>query len=221
MRITRHALPQQRLESVNGSKVNASCTELFMGRKNTCSGTSVLNDGITPMLDGIDSSDTWASQLFTLSGTRGIIRLSFEVESANHDRMELAVFNCPEMGIGLSSIRVYFDESFRRDRDDSELGTLIMESQLMVTSCDRLVVFRICVRYNTTQSPTRFINLEIPTNSSADHVFLGELTFLNGGSEPCYLSSTLPGKNTSWLTLYIIRLYYYSMCMYIMHVSSV
>ena len=174
--------------------MNASCTELFMNSNNICSGTSILNDGIIPILDGIDTSDTWASQLFTLSGTRGIIRLSFEVESANHDHMELAAFNCPEMGIGLSSVRVYFDESFRRDRDDTTLGTFIMESRLMATSCDQLLVF--CVKYNTIQSPTRFINLEIPTNRSADHVFLGELTFLNGGSEPCYLSSTLPGKTT-------------------------
>ena len=192
MRIARHSLPQNKLESVNGSKMNASCTEFFMGRNNTCSYTSVLNDGTIPALD--TTNPAWASQLFTLSGTHRIIRLSFELDSANHDRMELAVFNCPEMGISLSSVRVYFDKSFRLDRNDSTLGTLIMEPQLMATSCDQLLVY--CVKYNTTQSPTRFINLEIPTNSSANHVFLGELTFLNGGNEPCDLSSTLPGKNT-------------------------
>ena len=190
MRITRHNLPQQRLESVNGSRMNAGCT--VMDNSNTCSGTSVLNDGIIPALD--TSSPAWASQLFTLSGARGPIRLSFEVNSSNHDRMKLAVFNCPEMGIGLSSVRVYFDSSFRPDRDDNELGMFIMEPRLMATSCDQLLVF--CVEYDTTPSPTQFINLEIPTNSSANHVFLGELTFLNGGNEPCDLSSTLPGKYT-------------------------
>jgi hypothetical protein len=162
--------------------MNASCTQLATGSNNICSGTSVLNDGIIPALD--TSISTWASQLFTLNGTRGIIRLSFEVVSDNHDRMELVVFNCPELGIGLSSVRVYFDETFRLDREDREnLGTLITESQLMSTSCDGLLVF--CVKYNTTQSLTRLINLEIPANSSADHVFLGEVTFLNGGNEPC------------------------------------
>ena len=161
--------------------MNASCTEFFMGRNNTCSGTSVLNDGIIPVLDAIDTSDTWASQLFTLSGTRGIIRLSFELNNSNHDRMELAVFNCPEMGISLSSFGVYFDQSFRPGRDNSTLGTLIMEPQLMATSCDRLLVF--CVKYNTTQSPTQFINLEINSTS----VFFGEVTFLNGGNQPCNL----------------------------------
>ena len=158
VRITRHALPQQRLESVNGSKMNASCTEFFMDSNNICSGTSVLNDGIIPAV--VTPSSAWASQLFTLSGTWKfnrtiglIIRLSFELESANHDRMKLAVFNCPEMGIGLSSVRIYFDESFRPDRDDNELGTFIMEPQLMATSSDQLLVY--CVKYDTTQSPTQ------------------------------------------------------------------
>ena len=157
-----------------------------MNRNNTCAGTSVLNDGFIPPLDGVSSNSTWASELFTLNGTRGIIRLSFEVDSENHDCMELAVFNCPEMRINLSSVSVYFDSSFRPDRNDSTLGTLIMESQLMATSCDHLLVF--CVKYNTTQSPTQFINLVIPSNSSVDYVFLAEVTFLDGGNEPCYLT---------------------------------
>ena len=37
----------------------------------------------------------------------------FEVDSENHDRMELAVFNCPEMRIDLPLFSVYFDDSFR------------------------------------------------------------------------------------------------------------
>ena len=164
--------------------MNASCTEFFTNSDNICSGTSVLNDSIIPAVD--TSRPAWASQLFTLSGTRGIIRLSFEVNSSNHDRMELAVFNCPEMGIGLSSIRVYFDQSFRPGRDNTTLGTLIVEPQLMATSCDQLLVF--CVKYDTTQSPTRFINLEILNNTSEDYVFFGEVTFLNGGNEPCNLA---------------------------------
>jgi hypothetical protein len=89
--IIRHTLPQNRLVSVSGSKMNASCTELFMNNNITCSGTSVLNDGVIPALDGVITANpkTWASRLFTLTGTRGRIILSFEVGSANHDRMEL------------------------------------------------------------------------------------------------------------------------------------
>ena len=150
---------------------------------NICAGTSVLNDGVIPAVD--TSNTAWASQLFTLDGNRRVIRLSFELESENHDRMELAVFNCPEMGIGLSSVTVYFDSSFRPDRDNSTLGSCIMESQLTDTSCDRLL--EICVKYNTTMPPTRFVNLEIP-RANSDYVFLGEVTFLNGGNDPCYLT---------------------------------
>ena len=180
VQITRHTLPQQRLESVNGSRMDAGCVEFMMGTNNICSGTSVLNDGMIPAVD--ISNPTWASQLFTLNGTPGIIRLSFELDNVNHDRMKLAVFNCPQKGIGLSSFRVYFDDSFRPDRKDNELGMLIMQPQLMATSCDQLLVF--CVKYDTTQSPTQFINLEI---LDEDYVFLGEVKFLNGSNEPCDL----------------------------------
>ena len=61
----------------------------------------MLNDGIIPTLDGISSNETslWATELFTLSGERGRNILSFEVDSVDHDHMELAVFNCPGLGM--------------------------------------------------------------------------------------------------------------------------
>ena len=189
--ITKHSLPQQRLDVVNGSQNNGSCsmTSRSMDGNSICVGTSVLNDGVTPGLDGVDTSNsTWASRLFTLKGRSGDIRLSFQVDSEDHDHMELSAFNCPDMGINLPSFTVYFDQSFRPDRMttsvDLQLGEPIVEPQLMATSCDRLLVF--CVKYNTTQPPTRFINLVIPNNRS-DYVFLGEVTFLNGSSDPCVL----------------------------------
>ena len=195
--ITKHNLPQRRLELVFGSQNNGSCTLLntSLNGSSVCIGTSVLNDGIIPALDGISSTTTWASKLFTLSGTRGRIVLSFEVDSENHDRMELAVFNCPQMRINLPLFSVYFDESFRPDRNKTNnriLGTLIVESQLMNTSCDQLLVF--CVKYNTTQPQTRFINLVIP-NSNSNYVFLGEVKFLNGSSDSCDLSMPIEGIN--------------------------
>ena len=150
----------------------------------------------------------WASELFTLNGFNPI-RLSFELDSDNHDRMELAVFNCPEMGISLSMLSVHFDSSFRPDRvRNYDFGNLTVEAQIMNTSCDHLLVF--CVKYNTTQPPTRFINLEIPATSSENYVFLGEVTFFNGGNKSCDLAMpkaikgnelscylTRPGKNTN------------------------
>ena len=186
--ITKHSLPQNRLELVYGSQNNGSCTNESSSSNGSpvCFGTSVLNDGIIPEIN--TSNSTWASKLFTLDASRGRIVLSFEVDSANHDHMELAVFNCPMMGISLSSFSLYLDESFRPDQSKTNetLGTLIVESQLVNTSCHQLLVF--CVKYNITQPPTRFINLVIPQNNS-DYVFLGEVTFRNGSSELCDLAT--------------------------------
>ena len=92
--ITRHNLPQIRLELVYGSKHNNSCTNVSQSLNGNpvCVGTSGLNDSIIPTLDGISTNDTslWVTELFTLSGERGRIILSFEGDSMDHDHMELA-----------------------------------------------------------------------------------------------------------------------------------
>ena len=192
--ITRHNLPLQRLELVYGSINNGSCTDVSqsLNENPICAGTSVLNDGIIPALDGISSNETssWATELFTLSGDRGRIILSFEVDSMDHDRMELAVFNCPIMDINSPMVDIYFDSSFRPDRigTNQPLGNFDTESQLVGTSCDHLLLF--CVKYNTSvdaPSPTHYINLVFPGASEtwSKYVFLGEVTFLKGGDEPC------------------------------------
>ncbi len=204
--ITRHSLPQLRLELIYGSQNNGSCINESQSLNGipVCASTSVLNDGIIPILDGISSNETssWATELFTLSGEKGRIILSFEVDSMDHDRMELAVFNCPDMGIDSVTPRVdiYFDSLFRPDRIgySQPLGNLSTESQLVGTSCDHLLVF--CVRYNISvdaPSPTHYINLEFPgaRQTGSKYVFLGEVTFLKGGDEPCD-PTPRPGKLT-------------------------
>ena len=202
--ITRHSLPQLRLELVYGSQCNGSCTNVSQSLYGipVCTGTSVLNDGIIPALDGISSNEasSWATELFTLSGVSGRIILSFEVDSMDHDRMELAVFNCPGMGINSPRVDIFFDSPFRPDRIGSiqSLGNLSTESQLVGTSCDHLIVF--CVKYNTSvdaPSPTNNISLVFPraNQTSSKYVFLGEVTFLKGGDEPCD-PTPRPGKLT-------------------------
>ena len=202
--ITRHGLPQNRLELVYGSQSNGNCTNVSQSLNGipVCAGTSVLNDGIIPTLDGISSNETssWATELFTLSGENGRIILSFEVDSMDHDHMELAVFNCPDTGINSSMVDIYFDSSFRPDRIsmNQPLGNFSTESQLVGTSCDHLFVF--CVKYNTSvdaPSPTHYINLVFPRASQTEskYVFLGEVTFLKGGDKPCD-PTPRPGKLT-------------------------
>ena len=211
--ITRHSLAPNRVEHIYGSDTSGNCS-LING--NICNDTSVLNNGIIPVLDGVSSNlnSLWATELFTLRRPlpMGRIILSFEVDSGNHDRMVLAVFNCPEMEISLPLVNVYFDSSFRLDRDGTNqpLGNLNLQQQLMGTSCDHLLVF--CVPYSRTDaaSPTRYINLEFPFSNiiNSTFVFLGEVTFLNGGSEPC--DPTMPITITGKTKLDMMRAKFYN-----------
>ena len=209
--ITRHNLLPHRLELVFGSEYNSNCTNVSQSLDGSpvCAGTSVLNDGIIPALDGISFNETssWATELFTLSGESGRIILSFEVDSMDHDSMELAVFNCPDMGINSPMVDIYFDSSFRPDRigTNQPLGNFNTESQLVGTSCDHLIVF--CVKYNTSvdaPSPTHYINLVFPraSETGSKYVFLGEVTFLKGGDEPSH-PTPRPGKLTVTLCSYM------------------
>ena len=182
----RHYLIPNRVQSVYGSDIKGSCT-LVSGSRTSCNGTSVLNDDIIPVLSGVsnDSESQWAAQLFTLRRPgMGRIIASFELEDASHDRVELAVFNCPELGISTPEVNVYFDSSFRPGRIDRGFGVRDTNVSLTEKSCDQLLVF--CVKYNSGSS--RYINLEFPfpsTNINSTFVFLGEVTFLNGNGAPC------------------------------------
>ena len=185
---TAHGLVPRRLESLCGSDVNGSCTSV-VGNRTSCNGTSALNDGNIPVLSGVSKMEEseWAAQLFTLMRpvAGGRIVIPFKLEDTNHDRVELAVFNCPELGINASTVDVYFDTSFRVGRDDDRgVGTLNTNLVMQNTSCDQLLIF--CVEYSGGMS-SRYINLEFPfvDNTNSSFVFLGEVTFLNGGGEPC------------------------------------
>ena len=58
-----------------------------------------------------------------------------------------------------------------------------------------LLVF--CLKYPPIVSLTHYIDLEFPVqeNINSTYVFLGEVTFLNGGSEPCDPTIPRQGKN--------------------------
>ena len=149
----------------------------------------MLNDGILPALSGVgdDPQSQWAAQLFTMSRTfngKARIVLSFEVEPATYNSVELAVFNCPERGIHTPVVNVYVDISFRPQRSVKTLGFFNTNLSLLSTSCDYLIKF--CVEFSGGVSAPYF-NLEFPyqTNSNSSFVFLGEVTFLRTVAEPC------------------------------------
>ena len=171
--------------------MNGRCTSVSGDNNKICNGTSVLNDGITPALSGVsdDPQSQWADQLFTMgrtmTGTARIV-LSFEVATGpTYDRVELAVFNCPERGINTPVVNVYVDISFRPERDDDGTLTNFNTNQsLLSTSCDHLIKF--CVEFSGGIAIPYF-NLEFPyqTNSNSSFVFLGEVTFLRNFAETC------------------------------------
>ena len=92
----RHGLLTNRAVSLFGSSIIGNCTSSVMGEGAYCNGTSVLNDGVTPVLSGVsnDTNSTWAEPLFTTvrPGTSRIL-ISFELEDATHDRVEFSEFN--------------------------------------------------------------------------------------------------------------------------------
>ena len=171
--------------------MNGRCTSISGDNNNICNGTSVLNDGIIPALSGVSCHpwSQWADHLFTMGRTsngKARVVLSFEVERATYDRVELAIFNCPEQGVYTPVVNVYFDTSFRPESVDSTPKNFISNQFLLSTSCDHLMKF--CVNFISGFFPPHF-NLEFPyqTNSNSHFVFLGEVTFMNGStdSEPC------------------------------------
>lgn len=136
--------------SVNGSSQTGNCSSPYTsGDRIICEinnlKQSVLFDGIIPHLD-ISSSNTWASQLFVLqpftsSGTE--LFLEWLNGPTNLSRIEMVVFNCPEWGIAVESIRFF------------SLGSGVVASIApTATSCNSLVTVCISVpnrMYSATQ----------------------------------------------------------------------
>ena len=185
----RHSLPTFRMVSMFGSLTTGNCSSLIPGpseqngiyRGSICNGTSVLNDGIIPSLTKV-SNDSRAAQLLTMRQHRYLqIVLSFEVENQLYDCMELAVFNCPEVGIHASRINIYSDISFRPERQNSSFGKNIKETFLLGNiSCEYLV--KLYVSFMSVNSS--YFNIEFPgLTSASNYVFLGEVSFLSGAGD--------------------------------------
>ena len=132
----------------------------------------MLNDGIIPALSGVsvNPSSQWAAQLFTMtrSGTEDIV-LTIRVDGVSHDRVELAVFNCPERGIYAPQVEVYLAST------DGVSLVPIANQSLTTTSCDYLLNF--CVEFPTVV--VTYYNIIFPYKNNSNYVFLSEVTFMN------------------------------------------
>ena len=157
-----------------GSPVDGGCSSTSGTNNETCDGTSVINDGILPALSGVsnDSQSQWAAQLFTMrrSGTdRIVVSFEFPILSTSCNRLELAVFNCPQLGIYAPQVSVYVANAMNVDL------TRIVDMTISKVSCDHLLKF--CVELGGAGIPN--LNLVFPYQNNSGFVFLGEVTFLN------------------------------------------
>ena len=169
-----HTLPRELESGLFGSPVNGGCSSTSGTNNEICDGTSVLNDGILPALSGVsnDSQSQWAAQLFTMrrSGTdRIVVSFEFPISSTSCNRLELAVFNCPQLGIYAPQVSVYVATPMKIDL------TRITDMTISQVSCDHL--WKLCVELGGAGVPN--LNLVFPYQNNSDFVFLGEVTFLN------------------------------------------
>ena len=162
--------------SVSGSSATGHCSNVSnTGERLICSNpiSSVLFDGDIPTLTGLDG-DMWASQLLTLQKTtitRPTVTFDFTDTQGYvglSGRLEVVMFNCPNMGISASTIRV------RTFSSPSDISEELMAVNIDITSCDSLV--RVCTPITTVQPS---ISLRFPTS---DIVYLAEVTFYTTSS---------------------------------------
>ena len=140
--------------------------------------TSVLFDGNVPILTGLDGG-TWARDLLTLKTEANINLFDSYVsvlflfhnqrDYSGVERMELALFICPEWGVSVGSVEVNEFES----ENDSVLTTTLAIQSFRTTSCNSLV--RVCVKFSTSSTNLQVKFLSVP--SLQFYVHLAEVAF--------------------------------------------
>ena len=166
--------------SVSGSSATGHCSNVSKsGERLICRDptSSVLFDGVIPTLTGLNG-DMWANQLLTLQRTtvtRPVVTFDF-TDTPGYvglpGRLEVVMFNCPNMRISASTIRVR--------TSSSQLVNQIMVN-IGITSCDSLV--RVCTPITTVQ-PSISLDFMVGTNSDMHNimVYLAEVTFYAANS---------------------------------------
>ena len=136
--------------------------------------TSYLVDGNIPA--PLDFSDTnWARELMTVNHNGGDFQIRINFNSANAARMELVLFNCPDLGIGAMDITVETGLSSQLEL----LGNFTLRN----TSCDSLLT--VCVPLVTSVGPanTYRINFLNDSTSDIDWTHIAEVTFYEDSVE--------------------------------------
>ena len=162
------------MASVNGS--SRYCTDNFATvSRYMCPNprTSVLF-GVIPTITGLDG-DQWANQLFTPKGPT--IEITFDFTGVSDytgvEKIEVLMFNCPQLRIGLDSISVLDSSTLLGSKHP--IGSI---TSTATASCDSLV--RLCT--NETSSSQLFITLNF---TAFNWVHLAEVTFYSDVGSSC------------------------------------
>ena len=170
--------------SVNGSSPTGNCSNVSMDETiTTClqPNSSVLFDGCVPTLTGLDCN-MWASQLLTLQSTRSLTTMRSLTnvifnftDTPGYDRVErveVVMFNCPQWGIGTTTIELNGATARGQVFD---IFSLTSVSSL--TSCESLV--RVCLSANVSRP---VIRLQFTLDQDSDWLHLAEVNFYARGS---------------------------------------
>ncbi len=186
--------------SVNGSSENGNCGTAGICNEPT---TSVLFDGITPTLTGLDG-DMWASLLLTINTDSPTTDITFDFQVTpgyvGVERVEVVMFNCPEWGISVDSIILYGSNT------PTLIGNILATISPTITSCDSLV--RVCISRSVSSTLTP-LTLRFQLSLASTWVHLAEMSFYGAGptcpSESILNPPTTPPLTTiSSMTNYIL-----------------
>ena len=196
-----HSIPKG-TESVNGSRVDGGCKvivqKLFCGDGSE----SFLIDNHDPVINTTDHN--WASQLVTVRKNNRTynfdydhVIMSFLFQSPlSLTSIKLSLFKCPQWHIGPSNITVYAstggDATFLNPETDVVSFVPLAQSQDDQSSCSGSVSVTIPLKTDT-QYKNWYIVVSFEDQPDIDWVYVGEVQFYDGTSQPSASITIKPG----------------------------
>ena len=139
---------------------------------------SFLYDGVIPSLTELDGSE-WASGLLTLNTSAASTRITFNFTNTpvygGVESVRVVMFNCPQWGIGTSSINILGTGG---SLTDIIVGGIIAA---LSTSCDSLV--SLCTSDISTS--LHIISLQFSLADNSDLVYIAEVDFFSNVVQMC------------------------------------
>ena len=197
VQIIAHTVPSG-LQAVNGSVDHGNCADMnrqsnglsvcedpnAIGFSNINPTKSVLVDSVIPTLNVSD--DNWAEGFFTVRrNNRTTIELGFELDTNNIiTRVEVESLECPDRGIGTSTVSLFGMEDPGGFLFPPFGGTITLLDTVTpeATSCS-VQTHTLCIPMG--EQPYRYYYLVFTfSNSDIDWLFLAEVRFLVNSSTP-------------------------------------